>query len=694
VSNQLPNNLPQLQNLIKRDAESYKEEFLQQFRHFKSTMDVFELSPEKFSQDLEELVMFLAQVSKCYQEELKEFPETLVEALRKHSTVIDPDMRLSFCRSLILLRNKNLISPAEIHQLFFQLLRCQDKSLRTFLKDNIINDIKNINAKHKDVKLNSTLQNFMYSMLKDSHTIAAKTSLDIMISLYKKNVWKDQKTVNVIATACFSKVTKIMVTGIKFFLGTDEDEDEDEDEDDVPTLKEIGMANKVNKRNKKRDKMLLNIKKAHRKKKKKEKAPQFNFSALHLIHDPQDLAEKLFKKLESLTERFEVKLMMLELVSRLIGSHQLIILNYYPYIARFLAPHQREVVRLLQFSAQASHDLVPPDAVEPVLKTICNNFITERNSSEVMAIGLNAVRELCARCPLVMSADLLQDLVQYKTYKDKAVMMAAKSLIQLYRTSLPELLHKRDRGRPTEAVVEMANKKFGEKEVYQHVPGAEVLDATSETNDDNDGEEEGSSKQGVKRKRTEEEDDDFSSDGEEWVDVDHSDIDTDEEGDEDNAMTVEEKRAKATEVTTGRILTDEDFRRIDAAQLKKQVTGARKGGNKKRVRVEAAYEETAGPRQELVPLDSIEMIYGKKKRADKAAKIEAIKKGREGREKFGRGRQKLSEFASTTNKQKDKAKNFSMMKHKIKKKSKKSFREKQLELKKRLVKQQKFNSKS
>ena len=32
-----------------------------------------------------------------------------------------------------------------------------------------------------------------------------------------------------------------------------------------------------------------------------------------------------------------------------------------------------------------------------------------------------------------MSADLLQDLVQYKTYKDKAVMMAAKSLIQLYR---------------------------------------------------------------------------------------------------------------------------------------------------------------------------------------------------------------------------------------------------------------------
>ena len=64
---------------------------------------------------------------------------------------------------------------------------------------------------------------------------------------------------------------------------------------------------------------------------------------------------------------------------------------------RFLAPHQREVIRLLQFSAQAAHEMVPPDCLEPVLKAIINNFVTERNSSEVMAVGLNAVRELCAR---------------------------------------------------------------------------------------------------------------------------------------------------------------------------------------------------------------------------------------------------------------------------------------------------------
>ena len=226
-NNQLAHNLPQLQNLIKRDAESYEEEFQTQYRHFQSTLDVFKLTPNEFNEDLDELLMFLAQVSQCYPKHLESFPQTLVDILRKHSTVLDPNMRLTFCRALILLRHKNLLAPADLLQLFFDLLRCQDKGLRKFLKDHIVNDIKNVNSKQKDVRLNSTLQNFMFTMLKDSHKIAAKTSLDVMIELYRKDVWNDAKTVNVITTACFSDITKIMVAAIQFFLGTDEDEGTD-----------------------------------------------------------------------------------------------------------------------------------------------------------------------------------------------------------------------------------------------------------------------------------------------------------------------------------------------------------------------------------------------------------------------------------------------------------------------------------
>ena len=180
-----------------------------------------------------------------------------------------------------------------------------------------------------------------------------------------------------------------MVTAVKFFLGNDEEEEEEDsdDDDDLPTLKDVRLANKVNKKSRKRQRFLENVKKAHKKKKNKSKNEPYNFSALHLIHDPQGFAEKIFKRMETLKEKFEVKLLYLDLVSRLIGTHQLILLNYYPYVARFLTPHQREVVHILQYTAHAAHELVPPDSMDPVVKAVVNNFVTERNSGEVMAIG-------------------------------------------------------------------------------------------------------------------------------------------------------------------------------------------------------------------------------------------------------------------------------------------------------------------
>lgn len=62
-NNQLPDNLPQLQNLIKRDPVSYKDEFMQQYNHYISLLEVFRLNPAQENKSLDELVMFIAQVS-------------------------------------------------------------------------------------------------------------------------------------------------------------------------------------------------------------------------------------------------------------------------------------------------------------------------------------------------------------------------------------------------------------------------------------------------------------------------------------------------------------------------------------------------------------------------------------------------------------------------------------------------------
>lgn len=59
------------------------------------------------------------------------------------------------CRALILMRNKNLLEPTTLLSLFFKLLHCPDKNLRKALESHIMIDIKNVNKKHKNHKLNT-----------------------------------------------------------------------------------------------------------------------------------------------------------------------------------------------------------------------------------------------------------------------------------------------------------------------------------------------------------------------------------------------------------------------------------------------------------------------------------------------------------------------------------------------------------
>lgn len=103
-----------------------------------------------------------------------------------------------------------------------------------------------------------------------------------------------------------------------------------------------------------------------------------------------------------------------------------------------------------------------------------------------MCVGLNAVRELCSRQPMAIDTTLLQDLAQYKSHRDKGVVMAARSLIALFRDRAPEMLHRRDRGKF--AVMHMsgvvaadgssrAGHVFGAQSISTDVAGAQYLRA-------------------------------------------------------------------------------------------------------------------------------------------------------------------------------------------------------------------------
>ncbi|EHA99079.1 SDA1-like protein [Heterocephalus glaber] len=679
-NNKLPSNLPQLQNLIKWDPPAYVEEFLQEYNHYQSNVEIFKLQPNKPSKELAELVMFMAQVGHCYPEHLSNFPQELKNLLSYNHTVVEPDLQMTFCKALILLRNKNLISPSSLLELFFELLRCHDKLLRETLYTHIVTDIKNIDAKHMNNKVNIVLQNFMYTMLRDSSATAAKMSLDVMIELYRRNIRNDAKTVSVITTACFSKVTKILVAALTFFLGKDEDEKKDSDsesEDEGPTVRDLLVQYATGKKSSKNKKKLEKAMKVLKKQKKKKKPEVFNFSAIHLIHDPQDFAEKLLKQLENSKERFEVKMMLMKLISRLVGIHELFLFNFYTFLQRFLQPHQREVTKILLFAAQASCHLVPREVIQSLLMTVANNFVTDKNWGKVMTVGINAIKEITARCPLAMTEKLLQDLAQYKTHKDKNVMMSARTLIQLFWTLNPQMLQKKFRGKLTEASIEARVQEYGELDAKDYIPGAEVLEIEKEEDAENDEDE----WESISLSEEEEADS-------EWVDVHHS---SDEEqqaiSQKLSSMATEERRAKAAAISTSRVLTQEDFRKIRMAQMKKEFAAA-PGKAQKRKYIEIDSDEEL--RGELLSLRDTEHLH-KKPKSDKETRLATAMAGKTDQKEFVRKKTKMNPFSSSTNKEKKKQKNFMMMRYSqnVRSKTKRSFREKQLTLRDAFLKKRK-----
>ena len=47
----------------------------------------------------------------------------------------------------------------------------------------------------------------MFDLLESDSDLIARKALDVMVELYRRQVWIDARSVNVIATACLSKVS-------------------------------------------------------------------------------------------------------------------------------------------------------------------------------------------------------------------------------------------------------------------------------------------------------------------------------------------------------------------------------------------------------------------------------------------------------------------------------------------------------
>uniref|UniRef100_A0A8R1HVC8 Protein SDA1 n=2 Tax=Caenorhabditis japonica TaxID=281687 RepID=A0A8R1HVC8_CAEJA len=746
-------NLGLMQEIIRKDPESYKEEFLEQFNHFVQTMKLLHLQPEQTRQEMQSLmdsVLFLSGLAKHYPKEAKQFSDSLFQLLREQGAGLDAEMRMSFCKALVLLRNQDMIDPIELMEIFFELVKVEDKGLRKFLLSSISAHLKRIYHKKKDQKMLGRIQNLCFSKLKDSRSIVARAAQLVCIDAFRRKFWRDARTANVIADACFHKLPKIQVTSMKFFLGSENDNGESEDEDAVDsdaeentkTLKEVITSFRNVKKTRKRAKNVERAKKMISKKNKQKKegrSKECNLMAIQSLYDPQEFADKLFGMLESKkVDKFEVRLFRIALCARIIGIHRLHTLSFYSYLHRFLQPKQRDVTKILLYAAQSCHEMVPPDTVEQLIRVIANNFVTDRNSPEAMTVGINAIREILSNCPFAATEELLRDLSEYKTYKNKNVSMAARSLITLFRAVNPKLLARKDRGKPQEKDDdEKEYSGFARPTVHDFISGAEILDEDAEDqeqghveNDDDDSdidvsdvdtddvdtddeEEDGPV---AKKRKMESAEEDEVEDEEEDVDDEEEGVDDEEEEEEEGVDDEEEEeeeieetaetpapeaeedpKKKATKNSMDRILTQDDFKSIRAYQMKKQLIGEKrlkkqmgKGRSNADERIVEEMTEKLEMKRStdgLARLSDIEHFY-KKKRQSKEERMADVAAGREGEDyKFGRPK-KNGPHVGRTNESNSKKKVFAMVKNKVRGKNRqRSFRDQQKSLRNYLLRQ-------
>lgn len=471
---------------------SYAEDFLNQYGQYQSQRDIFLASPSTATSSgiisFRDLIDFVAHVADCFPEDTADFPEDLKTILTLHHAQLESELREKIVGSLVLLRRKDIIDSSNLlNTLFPILVATPSKTLRTLLFQKILSDLRTSNAKTINHRLNRTIQTALFNLLtSDRASSKGIWAVKITRELWKRQIWTDAKAVEIMKEASLADNEKVIGGGVRFFLGGDKEREDLEDESsddegaiDIGKLKHQVGINKKSRRTKKH--MEEAVKKVKKNEKKKNQPHPLNFSALHLLHDPQGFAETLFSKhLQNGKSKLnlEQKLLVLQLVARLVGLHKLTVISLYSYFIKYLTPRQPSVTSFLACLAQATHNLVPPDALEPLVQKIANEFVSEASSSEVASAGLNAIREICVRQPLAMNDTLLQDLVMYRKSKDKGVMMAAKGLLSLYREVGADLLKKRDRGKTATMGIKSGSikeRRFGEEEVGG-IEGLELLE--------------------------------------------------------------------------------------------------------------------------------------------------------------------------------------------------------------------------
>lgn len=592
-------NLPALQNLIKRDPGSYVDDFRSQWNHYESlrqlytgsvamdSMDIGMASNTRvLNKDQEDkfvaLLSFVTQLAPSFPEITSPLFQQLSSLLLEHHAIVGKEVRSACVRSLVLMRNRDVISSEQLLKTLFPLLLASpSSSLRSLLQRTITTDLKNANARSRNHSLNRVVQGLLFGVVEvgmpghGSDPALARSgygkrdagsksggealwAVRLAADLWSKRIWNDEKTVSLLALACLHPHPRVQSSAVRFFLGdlnsseagdnSDSDNDSD-NEGEIPNVSSLVHKRKVNKKTRSNDKKVRAAATLAKRRKKAledkriEKEGQegdSNVAAVHLLNDPQGFGEKLFEELKRGDKRLllEHKVRIMQLLARVMSSHKACVLGFYSYAVKYMMPHQTHITLILVSVAQSVHTQTPPYVLLPLIRKLAYNFVHPGVGPEVVAAGINTIREICARQiwalgsedvdyddeeeegPAAIVAedgtttaantvntsktmktrvddgrDLLEDLISYRKSKDKGVAAASRGILMLYRKENPKLLPRKERGKDGSMKAdkdEYSVRGFGENgEVTHGIAGLDLLakhleEADSEAEEERD----------------------------------------------------------------------------------------------------------------------------------------------------------------------------------------------------------------
>ncbi|KAH9386678.1 protein SDA1 [Nematocida major] len=416
-----------LQLQIKRDPASYTTLYKNEVEKLRGMIKISKLDPEAKNSELSSLLTFLPHIAKHYDEDIA--GDIFNYALDYYS-LLEKSLSQAVITGVIALKKTKQIGPEIFYKQAIALIEEMDKRTKTVFIQFLIAEI----IRDKDHK--ELVQKILVDSIHSGVESHAKRAAYIYMHLISRSIWTDRASSEMVFEMMF-KAPPVVVNFIFMYLLDRVKLAVTEEEIEMPSKKtqdtKIKRETKGDKRKKERKEKVILKKLEEKKEKEAQKEPNIVSILRRLEGKGPQYAARLFKKVKMSEHSADTKLMMAQIVSRIIGYYKVNIKGFLGYMMRFLFPHQEKLPSVFAAIAQSIHEETVDKEVQAICDLIVENFCGDHKDDDIIAYGVNSLRAIIKRHPPAMEYPCIKQVMDYRKLNKKRAVSAASALKKMIR---------------------------------------------------------------------------------------------------------------------------------------------------------------------------------------------------------------------------------------------------------------------